>query len=83
MFVFTDPADTQIASVSANLYDASTLVASASSGIATHPDFGESFFSSLDNKIYNLVATASGFINFNGTLDIVGYKEEKIIMTPE
>ncbi|OGM25959.1 hypothetical protein A3A76_04225 [Candidatus Woesebacteria bacterium RIFCSPLOWO2_01_FULL_39_23] len=83
LVVFTDPADTQIASVSANLYDASTLVASASSGIATHPDFGESFFSSLDNKIYNLVATASGFINFNGTLDIVGYKEEKIIMTPE
>jgi hypothetical protein len=82
LITFTDPTSIQIASVSARLYDDSGYEATASSGISQNPDFGEVFFSSLVKKIYHLTATASGYLDFNGNVDVAGYKQEKVIMTP-
>lgn len=79
---FTSPADQQIASVSARLFDDSGFEATASSGISPNPDFGQVFFSNLATKIYHLIATASGYLNFNGNIDVAGYKQENVIMTP-
>jgi hypothetical protein len=80
---FTNPANVQIASVSARLYNKSGFEATSSSGISGNPDFGQVFFSSLESKIYQLVASASGFLQFNGNVDVAGYKQEKVIMTPQ
>ena len=79
---FTSPSEQQIASVSARLYDDSGFEATASSGISPNPDFGQVFFSNLTTNIYHLTATASGYLNFNGNVDVAGYKQENVIMTP-
>ncbi|MGD8744464.1 MAG: carboxypeptidase-like regulatory domain-containing protein [Candidatus Woesebacteria bacterium] len=80
---FTDPADNPIASVSARLYDDTGYEATSSSGISGDPDFGQSFFGSLTNKIYHFTATASGFIDFSEDISVAGFTTEKIIMNPE
>lgn len=79
---FTDPAKNPIASVSARLYDDSGYEATATSGASPNPDFGEVFFANLVRKIYHLTATASGYLNFNGNIDVAGTKQENVIMTP-
>jgi len=79
---FTDPAKNPIASVSARLYDDSGFESTATSGASPNPDFGEVFFANLVKKIYHLTATASGYLNFNGNIDIAGTKQENVIITP-
>ena len=80
---FTNPANEQIASVSAQLFDDGGFEATSSSGLSENPDFGQTFFSNLSSKIYHLTASASGFLQFSGNVDVAGYKQEKIIMTPD
>jgi len=79
---FVNPAVTPIASVSAKIYDNKGFELIASSGASGVPDFGQVFFASLARKIYQLEATISGYIKFNGTVDSYGYKQQKVILNP-
>ena len=83
LLAFIDPGGIPIASVSAVISDNLGFSASASSGLGPNPNFGQTFFSNLTAKIYNLTATASGLLNFDGTIDIIGNKIEKVIMNYE
>jgi hypothetical protein len=83
LIYFVDPSNYQIASVSAKIFDLTGFEATASSGISTDPDFGQAFFTDLEAKIYQLEASASGFLNFSGILDVIGNKSEIIKLNPE
>lgn len=80
---FTNSGDTQIASVSARLYDDFGYEATVSSGLSGYPDFGQSFFSNLTNQIYHLHATVSGYLNFDSDVSVGGNTSEHLILTPE
>lgn len=82
LVTFTDASDTQIASVSARLFDMDTYEASASSGILNNPDFGQVFFPSLQEKVYYLNATASSYSTFSGSFSISNDTEEQVILNP-
>lgn len=80
--IFTDSGFTPQASVSATLsfgaYEETKLT-----GLDTDPDFGQVFFSDLQNKNHNLDATASGFIDHKGKVNVSGYTMEDIILSTE
>lgn len=77
---FTDSPGIQVASVSASLFDGGNLIASASSGITGDPDFGQVLFNDLSATIYNLVATVSGYLDFNGDYNVSGNDNETVIL---
>jgi hypothetical protein len=79
---FTDAGDTQISSVSARLFDTGVYNASASSGLSQDPDFGQVFFPDLEDKIYYLEATASGYNDFSGDFSISDNLWEQVILDP-
>jgi len=81
--IFTDISQQPIASVAAALSDGSGLTASGSSGLVSDPDFGQIFFPNLDNKLYHLEATASGFAFFNDYFDVSEQMQETIILNSE
>ena len=79
---FVNPSGTEIASVSARLYDNAGYEATSSAGAQGYPDFGQVFFPDLQQKIYSLTATLSGYFDYNGNVDSYGYKQQKIILNP-
>ena len=81
--IFTDVSQQPIASVAAALSDGLGLTASGSSGLISDPDFGQIFFSNLENRPHHLEATAPGFIHFSGNIDISGQTQEAIILEEE
>ncbi|MFV1917300.1 MAG: hypothetical protein ACC618_02370 [Patescibacteria group bacterium] len=81
--VFTDPGLVPIASVSATLSDGGTYQETKFSGLSGDPDFGQAFFSNLNSSPYTLDATASGYLDFSGSLNVSGYTVESVIMEPE
>jgi len=80
---FEDGSSGLVASVAATLKDDTGFEASESSGIQDTANFGQVFFDSLTDKVYSLIATASGFLEFNGTVVVTGDTNEKIILIPE
>jgi hypothetical protein len=82
LVTFVNPADNQVASVSARIFDNLGFEASSSSGLFGNPNFGQVFFKNLSRKFYNLQATISGYAEYSGTLDVYNYKQEKIILNP-
>ena len=46
-------------------------------------DFGQAFFASLSELNYQVTATASGYSNYSGSLDVSGYTKNTIIMNSE
>ena len=81
--IIRDPQQNLIASASARLYDGVSFEKTQVSGEADAPDFGQTFFSNLEEKTYQLEATASGYLNFNGSFDVSGYTTGEVILTPE
>lgn len=81
--IFVDPNQNPIASVSAKLSDGAGFEATNSSGLLGNPDFGQAFFANLSDRIYNLVATVSGFLDSNSNINVKGETVEKIILTPQ
>ncbi len=79
---FINSSGSEIASVSARLYDNRGFESVASSGAEGYPDFGQVFFSDLARKIYQLEATISGYLKYQGSVDSYGYKQQKIILNP-
>ena len=80
LLTFVDISGTQIASVSAFLFDNDVLVASHSSGLSENPDFGQILFNNLAAGLYQLIVTASGYIDFSGDLPVFGNDDELIMM---
>lgn len=78
-----DTSQNLIASASARLFDDFGFEEIKLTGIEEDPDFGQTLFSSLEEKTYHLNATASGFLDFSGDFDISGYTKTDIVMTPE
>lgn len=78
--IFEDSAQIPIASVSAILKQNNLVVASASSGLASNPDFGQIFIANLQNQLYNLIATASGFQTSETNINISGEKQQVITL---
>jgi len=77
--IFKDSSSILIASAAARL-SASGFEASGSSGLSGDPDFGQLFFPSLTAQVYTLEATAAGFLDYNGSVDVNGTSVEEIIM---
>ena len=80
---FVDTEQTPIASVSALLSDGAGFEASASSGVAENPDFGQAFFADLEAKNYLLQATAAGFLEFTNNIEISGEAQKTFILSGE
>ena len=80
---FFDTSQTQIASVSATLSDAEGFEQTKFSGGTSDPDFGQVFFSSLSEKSYHLVATASGFLDSSSDFSVSGQTQETVILSPQ
>lgn len=80
--IFTDQSGVQISSVSAQLSSTGVPIATVSSGLSTDPDFGQSFFSNLLAKTYQLVATASGFATYSADIAVAGQKIVPITLSP-
>lgn len=79
---FVNPSGTEIASVSARLTGIGGFEKIASSGASGYPDFGQVFFADLARKIYQLEATISGYLKYQGNVDAYGYKQQKVILNP-
>lgn len=80
--IFTDGVD-PVASVSATLSDGGGFEESKFTGGPDDPDYGQVFFPGLTNTTYTLEATASGFFDFVGNVNVSGYSTGTIILNPE
>jgi len=80
--IFKDSSSSLIASAAARL-SASGFEASGSSGLSGDPDFGQLFFPGLNAQLYALEATATGFLDYNGSVDINGVTTEEIVLKTE
>ncbi len=83
LLVITEPVQTPVASASATVSDGGGVEETKLSGIEGDPDFGQAFFSNLSETTYSIDATASGYLDFNGSVDVSGYTKENIILIPE
>lgn len=83
LVAFTDASLSPIASVSATLADSPSYEETIFSGAIDNPDFGQVFFRNLSATIHTLDATASGYLDYNDTVDILDYTIENIILTDE
>lgn len=81
---FVDNGNNPIASVAATLVENSTgEEATQSSGLETDPDFGQVFWGDLENDIYTLYATVSGFLEYSTQIFIDDYTRERAILIAE
>lgn len=78
-----DPSQNLIASASARLYNGEGFNETKTTGISDDPDFGQAFFPNLEEKTYQIEATASGHLDFNGNFDVSGYTKAEVVLTPE
>ncbi|OGM34011.1 hypothetical protein A3D01_03710 [Candidatus Woesebacteria bacterium RIFCSPHIGHO2_02_FULL_39_13] len=81
--IIREPSQSLIASASARLYDGVGFDQTLVSGESGNPDFGQAFFSNLGETTYQIEATASGYLNFNGNFDVTGYTVGEVVLTPE
>lgn len=81
--IFVEGDETPIASVSAQLLDGETPIATESSGIEGQVDFGQIFINELKSLTYHLVATASGYLDFEEEINITGNNTEKIYLNTQ
>lgn len=79
---FTTQSSTPIASISATLSRGS-YIETILSGTESSPDFGSAFFPSLTEDDFSLTATASGYVDYSGTVSVSGKTLQTIIMTAQ
>jgi hypothetical protein len=78
--IFKDSDSNLLASVSAQLSAAPDFQASGSSGLSDKPNFGQIFFTNLQSQVYQLTATASGFLDYLSNITVSGQTQEQIMM---
>lgn len=79
---FKDPGENPLASVAATLKDGLGFEATASSGLEGSVTFGQVFFGNLTNKVYTLIATASGFLEHKSDIPVTGDTNQSVIFIP-
>ncbi len=80
---FEDGSSSLVASVAATLKDGTGYEATESSGVENTANFGQVFFDGLEDKVYTLIATASGFLEFTINIPVSGDQNERLILSPE
>src|SRR3989344_3091079 len=80
---FVNSSSNPIASVSATLTGPAGFDETKLSGATTDPDFGQVFFSNLLNQDYTLLATASGYLDYNATISVLGETLEQVNLTAQ
>ena len=83
LLTITNSSSVPIASASATIAGGSGFEEQKFTGQDTDPDFGQVFFSSLSELTYDLIATASGYLDFSGNTAISGYTQDQVILNPE
>ncbi len=83
LLTIKDPSQNLIASASATLTDGGSYNETKNTGSNANPDFGQILFSNLSEDTYNLTATASGFLDFVGNIDVSGTTVSEIVLTPQ
>lgn len=78
--VFQDVNESLVSSVSATLKDSLSFEENVISGSNGDVDFGQVYFEGLENKIYTLVATASGFMQHTTNVTVNNDTKEIIIL---
>jgi hypothetical protein len=81
--IFQTPAKNLIASVSATFSLNNTPIATQSSGLATNPDYGQTFLKTLTPGQYQIVATGSGYLTYSGIATVSGQTVSTITLTPQ
>jgi len=81
--IVKDPSQNLVASASARLFNGGAYDQTLPTGATGSADFGQAFFSGLEEKTYNIEATASGYLNFSGSFDVSGYSTGEVVLTPE
>lgn len=81
--IFMDSSRSPVASVAAKLTRQPDFEATASSGLAEDPDFGQIFFKNLSAEEYLLEATVSEFLDYQNTVNVIGKTIEEIILEAE
>jgi hypothetical protein len=82
--IFKDPSQNLLEDVYVRLYDDNGYDEATFSGKFNDPDFGQSFFSGLDETvIYHLVATASGYLDRIKDIFVSGYTVDEITLNPQ
>lgn len=77
---FRNSLDEPVASVAATLKDDTGFEATASSGVEGAPNFGQVFFEALEDKLYTIIATASGYTEHQSNITVSGDTTENILL---
>ena len=78
-----DPALNRIESAYVKLFDSLGFDQTKTTGLVSDPDFGQAFFSSLEEKTYQMEATASGFLKYTGEVIVSEYTKDEVVLQPE
>jgi len=78
--VFTNSGGDPVPDVTADLTGPSDYDETVVSGLETDPDWGQSFFNSLEAGLYQLNTTAVGYEDFVGEIEVSAEKIEFIIL---
>ncbi|OGM15976.1 hypothetical protein A2V56_04405 [Candidatus Woesebacteria bacterium RBG_19FT_COMBO_42_9] len=78
-----DPTLSLIENVYVKVYDGVSFDQTKTTGGSSAPDFGQTLFSGLEEKTYQVEATASGFLNYTGEVIVTEYTKDEIVLTPE
>lgn len=70
--IFVDVAQNPVATVSAILKDTLGFEATQTTGATESVNWGQVFYNDIENKIYTLEATASGYQNYSGSTNVNG-----------
>jgi hypothetical protein len=65
------------------LFDGTSYDQTRAAGLTGTPDFGQAFFLGLEEKTYQVEATASGYLNYTGEVIVAGDTKDEIVLTPQ
>jgi len=81
--IVKDPAQALIGGAFVRIYDGAGFDQTQAVGQAQTANVGQTFFPSLEEKTYQVEATASGYLNYSGEVIISGYTKDEVVLTPE
>lgn len=82
LVTFLNSTSQQVSSVSAKLVKGASTLTGVSGG-STDPDFGQVFFKNAPSSTNTLTATASGFLNYSGSVSVSGTTTQSVTLTAQ
>jgi len=79
---FLNASGQQVASVSGTLKKGSTTI-NGVSGSSSDPDYGQIFFANAASGTNTLTATASGYVNYSGSVSVSGTTNQTVTFTAQ